>query len=287
MRELFMTDPSFADKYGPWALIAGGSEGTGKSFAALLAAQGIHLILVARNAEPLGETAAEIRGKFSVQVQTAALDLTAADLEHKVDSLCAGKDIGMLIYNAGATHGAGFFLDQPLDRAMNLVRLNCIGPVTLIHKLGNRMKQRGRGGIILMSSMSGLAGGGFVAAYGATKSFEITLAEALWFELGTVGVDVLGLIGGATRTPAMARSGAKFGSAGEQSSSGPNIVPMESDEVASEALAQLGKGPVWVAGENNRQSAKWLRGAPREQLVPAMSAAAAQIYGLPLPRFRS
>jgi len=281
-----MTDPSFADKYGPWALIAGGSEGIGKSFATLLAGQGIHLILVARNAEPLGATAAEIREKFSVQVQTAALDLTAADLERKVDALCAGKDVGMLIYNAGATHGVGFFLDQPLDRAMNLVRLNCVGPITLIHELGNRMKQRGRGGIILMSSMSGLAGGGFVATYGATKSFEITLAEALWFELGTVGVDVLGLIAGATLTPAMARSGARFDAPGEQSSAGPNIMPMQSDDVASEALAQLGKNPVWVAGENNRQSAKWLRSAPREQLVPAMSAAAARLYGLPLPRFR-
>jgi len=282
-----MSEQSFAAKYGPWALVAGGSEGIGKSFAALLAAQGIHLILVARNAESLGETAAEIRGRFTVQVQTAALDLTAADLEQKIEALCAGKDIGMLIYNAGATHGVGFFLEQPVERAMNLVRLNCVGPVMLVHKLGNRMKQRGRGGIILMSSMSGLAGGGFVAAYGATKSFEITLAEALWFELGTVGVDMLGLIAGATLTPAMARSGAKFGSPGEQNSSGPNIVPMESDEVASEALAQLGKGPVWVAGEKNRQAAKWLRGAPREQIVPAMSAAAAQLYELPLPRFRS
>jgi short-subunit dehydrogenase len=169
---------------------------------------------------------------------------------------------------------------------MNLIRLNCIGPVTLVHKLGNRMKERGRGGIILMSSMSGLAGGGFVAAYGATKSFEITLAEALWFELGSVGVDVLGLIAGATLTPSMARSGARFGSAGEQGASGPNTIPMEPDEVASEGLAHLGKTPVWVAGEKNREAAKWLRAAPREQLVPAMSAAAARIYGLPMPRSR-
>ena len=280
-----MADASFAEKYGPWALIAGGSEGIGKSFAIELAAQGIHLVLVARNVAPLSETAEFIRGKFQVQVQTAALDLTAADLEHRVDALCAGKDVGMLIYNAGAVHGAGFFLDQPLARAMNLIRLNCVGPVTVVHKLGNRMKQRGRGGIILMSSMSGLAGGGFVAAYGATKSFEITLAEALWFELGISGVDVLGLIAGATLTPSMARSGAKFGSA-DQGATGPNTQPMEPDEVAREGLAQLGRTPVWVAGDRNREAAKWLRGAPREQIVPAMSAAAAKIYGLPLPHFR-
>lgn len=281
-----MTDSTFAHKYGPWAFIAGGSEGIGRSFAVELARQGVNLILVARSAGPLEEAASAIRGSHAVEVQTAVLDLTGADLDEQVDALCAGKDIGMLIYNAGAVHGAGFFLDQPLARALTLIRLNCIGPVTLVHKLGGAMKRRGRGGIILMSSMSGLAGGGFVAAYGATKSFDITFAEALWFELGTVGVDVLGLIAGATHTPSMVRSGARFGVPAEQSAGEPNTAPMEPDDVAREALAQLGKTPVWVAGEKNREAAKWLRSAPREELVPSMTAAAARIFGMPVPEFR-
>jgi short-subunit dehydrogenase len=281
-----MVDSSFAGQYGPWALIAGGSEGIGRSFALELASRGVNLILVARSAAPLEEAASIIRGKYAVDVQTAVLDLTGEDLAQRLEALCAGKDIGMLVYNAGAVHGAGFFLDQPLARAMTLIRLNCIGPVTLVHTLGGKMKQRGRGGIILMSSMSGLAGGGFVAAYGATKSFEITLAEALWFELGTAGVDMLGLVAGATLTPSMARSGAKFGTPGEQSSSEPNTVPMDPDDVAREALSQLGRTPVWIAGEKNREAAKWLRSAPREELVPAMTAAAARIYGLPVPPLR-
>jgi short-subunit dehydrogenase len=272
----------FADRYGPWALIAGGSEGIGRCFAELLAAQGIHLLLVARNAGPLEAAASELQKQFGVQVQTAALDLTGEDLAARVETLCEGKDVGLLIYNAGATHGAGMFLDQPIDRALKLVRLNCVGPLRLAHTLGGRMKQRGRGGVILMSSMSGLAGGGFVAAYGATKSFMITLSEALWYEFGSVGVDVLGLIAGATETPAMTRSGARFGDPNAQTS-GPNIVPMQPIDVAREALEHLGKGPVWVAGEKNREVSQWLRQAPREQLVPAMSAAAAQLYGLTLP----
>ena len=280
-----MPEPSFAHTYGPWALIAGGSEGIGRSFARELAARGLNLVLVARNVAPLEEAASLIRSEFPVQVETAVLDLTGADLEERVDALCAGKDIGMLVYNAGAVHGAGFFLDQPLARAMTLIRLNCVGPVTLSHTLGRKMKARGRGGIILMSSMSGLAGGGFVAAYAATKSFDITLAEALWFELGTAGVHVLGLIAGATRTPSMARSGAMFGSPDESSPSAPNTAPMEPDDVVHEALAQLGKTPVWIAGERNREAANWLRSAPREELVPAMTAAAARIYGLQVPDF--
>ena len=91
-------DPEFARRYGPWAFIAGGSEGIGRSFAELLAAQGIHLLLVARNAAPLGSTAAELRAQFGVQVATAALDLTSTDVEARVDSLCAGKDVGLLVY---------------------------------------------------------------------------------------------------------------------------------------------------------------------------------------------
>ena len=59
--------------------------------------------------------------------------------------------------------------------------------------------------------MAGLAGGAFIAAYAASKAFEIVLAESLWYEFGTAGVDVLGLIAGATATPAMLRSGMKFG----------------------------------------------------------------------------
>jgi hypothetical protein len=60
---------------------------------------------------------------------------------------------------------------------------------------------------------------------------------------------------------------------------------MQSIDVAREALEHLGKDPVWVAGEKNRQAAQWLRTAPREQIIPAMSAAAAQLYGLELPKF--
>jgi short-subunit dehydrogenase len=280
-----MSDPDFAYRYGPWALIAGGSEGIGRSFAELLAGHGIHLLLVARNSPPLEATAADLRAQYGVQVQTAALDLTSTDLGARIESLCSGRDVGLLVYNAGATHGVGLFVDQPLGHAMNLVRLNCVGPLQLVHALGNRMKRRGRGGIVLMSSMSGLAGGGFVAAYGASKSFMITLAEALWYELGTVGVDVIGIIAGATDTPAMARSGARFGTPETQGPAGPNIVPMQPGDVAREALEHLGKGPVWVAGEKNRQAAQWLRQAPREQIIPAMSAAAAQLYGLEVPQF--
>jgi short-subunit dehydrogenase len=157
-------DPEFSRKYGPWALIAGGSEGIGRSFALQLAARGLHLILLARSRQPLDDAANEIRRRYPVEVIAASLDLTAADLDERIGALTVGRDVGLVIYNAGANHGAGLFLDQPLDQAMNLVRLNCVGPLVFAHRFGALMRSRGRGGMILMSSMAGLAGMGFCAA---------------------------------------------------------------------------------------------------------------------------
>ena len=179
-------------------------------------------------------------------------------------------------------------LDRPVDAALAMVRLNCAAPLVLSHALGVRMRARARGGVILVSSMAGLAGGALIAAYAASKAFEIALAESLWYEFGTAGVDVLGLIAGATSTPAMLRSGMKFGTADDdaaRATSGPatSTIAMEPDEVVREALENLGRGPVHIAGDANRHAASGLRSAPRDQVVAAMSVAVAEMYGIPLP----
>lgn len=281
-------EATFGHRYGPWALIAGGSEGIGRSFALQLAARGLHLILVARRQEPLQATAREVRERFGVQVSAHAEDLTAPDLEQRLDALVAGREIGMLVYNAGATHGAGLLLDKPLGDALALVRLNCLGPLTLVHVLGSRMRARGRGGIILMSSMSALAGGGYVATYAATKAFDRVLAEGLWWELGACGVDVLGLLAGATATPAMARSTVRYDrqgtAAGQDAMQKLSIVPMDPDDVAREALEHLGHGPIWIAGEKNRATAERLSRTPREEAIRLMSEASGKLHGLAPPR---
>lgn len=278
----------FKHKYGPWALIAGASEGIGRSFAEQLAALGINLLLVARRDAVLQETAQQIRSRYGVEIHTQALDLTSADLEQQLGRLVADYDIGLLIYNAGTTHGAGLFLDEPVSKALNLVRLNCIGPVLLAHTIGTQLRARRRGGIILLSSMSALAGTGYVATYAATKSFDMIFAEGLWAELRGYGVDVLGLVAGATQTPAMQRSGALFGdgdtpAAIASETPQPNIMAMHPDDVVREALAELGNGPILFPGEKNRAAAAAIRSAPRAAAVDAMSGAAAGMYGKPWP----
>jgi short-subunit dehydrogenase len=260
-------------QYGPWALIAGGSEGIGLCFAQQLAAVGINLVLLARRSEPLQAARQLLRDEYPIEVRTHSLDLTAADLEEQLASITKDLEIGLLIYNAGAVHGAGLFLDEPLERTHKLIGLNCTGPAIFTHHLGNAMRQRGRGGILLMSSLSGLTGGAYIAAYAATKAFDIVLAESLWAELAPCGVHVLGLVAGATDTPAMNSSGIKF-------EIGHAMDPMT---VAVEGLAQLPHGPLHIAGDDNRQGAAILRGENRRQSVALMSAGSAGLYGLPIP----
>jgi len=260
------------DQYGPWALIAGGSEGIGLAFARQLAAAGVNLLLLARREQPL-DAARRALADFPVTVRTHAMDLTAADMARQLAGITAGLEIGLAIYNAGAMHGAAHFLDAPLDKALQLVALNCTGPLTLVHQLARPMRERGRGGIILLSSGAGLAGGGYIAAYAATKAFDIVLAEGLWAELQPHGVHVLGLIAGATDTPAMASAGIDF-APGEA---------MDPEDVAREGLEQLPHGPVHAAGAQNRAAAAFMRGAERRQAVALMTAGSAALFGLPAP----
>jgi short-subunit dehydrogenase len=261
----------FRQRYGPWALVAGASDGIGEWYARAIAEEGVNVLLLARREAKLASLAADLRAGHGVQVRTLAADLTAADLDAKVEAATRDLEIGLLVYNAGAVHGASAFHDLPVEHALGLVALNCTGPVLLVHRLGAQMRARGRGGIVLMGSMISFAGSAWVATYSATKAFDRILAEGLWHELRPHGVDVLGAIAGATRTPSMLASSESFADY-------PGA--MEPEEVARGALAFLGRGPIWVAGDANRATAKALSPVPRIPVIDAMSAASASIYGL-------
>jgi len=266
-----MSDPAgFVERYGPWALVLGGSEGIGASFATQLADAGMNLVLVARRTGPLEQLASRLRD--SVEVRTASLDLTADDMGERLAELTTDLDIGLVVYNAGATHGIPAFLDGTAEDRLSLVRLNCVGPVRVAHHFGARLVARGRGGMVFVTSMSSVAGAARVVTYSATKAFDLVFAEGLWAELGPAGVDVLALVAGATHTPAMASSGARIGSE--------EFPGMDPDDVAREGLAHLGDGPTWVAGDTNRATYEMLRSLPRRDVVTAMSDATRSLNGL-------
>jgi short-subunit dehydrogenase len=118
--------------------------------------------------------------------------------------------------------------------------------VLLAHAFGGAMAGRGRGGIVLMSSLTAFQGTPLVASYGATKAFNLVLAEGLWGELRERGVDVLACCAGATLTPGYERA------TPPDSASGFAPKPQRPADVAREALDALGRRPLVITGRGNR-----------------------------------
>lgn len=229
-------------KYGPWALVAGGSEGVGAEFAQLLAEAGLNLVLVARGAEPLRHTAEHCR-RHGGEVRTVQADLSAPDACETIAAATSGLEVGLLILVAGANTHSHEFLDGDLTGFQRVIDLNVSTPLALLHHYGQAMRSRRRGGIVLLGSLAGYLGSVRQTVYGGVKAFTRIFAEGLWLELRDHGVDVLELVLGVTRTPAMERVGLNFDA--------PGIVVAEPADVAREGLAWLGRGPVHVVTGND------------------------------------
>ncbi len=225
-------------KYGPWAVIAGGSEGIGSAIARDIAKQGINSVLIARKPEALLAVETELRA-LGVEVRTLALDLTAPDMLSRIRAVTDDLEVGLLVYNAGASPRTGFFVDWPLEDVLKVIRLNVEGQAVLAHHFGQRMAARGRGGIVLMGSLAGVAGSPSVAAYSGAKAFSQMLGESIWWELKQRGVDVLHVVVGQTDTPAMARLGIVY----------PEGESVTGEAVAQHTLANLANGPILVMPE--------------------------------------
>jgi short-subunit dehydrogenase len=260
----------FAQQYGPWAVIAGGSEGVGASFALMLAARGVNLALVARKPEPLRELQDRVRQQFPVEVRIHSLDLTRDGLLDTVATVTSDIDVGLLIYNAGSAWQFSPFLDERLDDTLKMVQLGVVAPTMLVHHFAGRMRARGHGGVILVGSMAGYAGAPDEIAYSAGKAYSRMLAEGLWWELKPHNVHVLGLILGLTRTPAMARLGLAMDN--------PDFPPDEPDAVAEEGLAHLADGPLWHVG-GKEDGARQLASMARDQAVAFMAQGSKALHG--------
>lgn len=139
-------------KYGPWGVIAGGSDGIGIAFAHAMASAGINVVLVARRTATLEAAASQVRARHGVQVRTVALDLSAPEALAMLEKATAGLQTGLFVYNAGADDSTTAFLDKPLDAHLSMVRRNCAGVLEAAHRFGAPMVARGRGGLILVTS---------------------------------------------------------------------------------------------------------------------------------------
>ena len=270
-RELAPVDrAAFAERYGPRALVAGGATGIGAEYCRQIAATGIDLVILDRDAAGLDATASELRSApDAVDVVTAVVDLgqPAERLLDEVRSTVGDLEIGLLVANA-AWSPVGPFLDSELTALLAAIDINCRAPVVLVHELGARMAARQRGGIIVMSSLAAETGAANVALYSATKAFDLVLAEGLWYELRDRGVDVVAIRPGSTRTP---------GWQSTQPASGELKGVMEPADVVRDALAALGTTPSITAGAANRAAEAMFRSMARRDVIELMSGITSQL----------
>jgi len=235
-----MGSTNFKEKYGRYALVAGGSDGLGAAFAEAIARRGLDLILIARQKERLDATAARIREAYGVEVIAISADM--ADFENVRRSIDALEvSIGLLVYNA-AYAPIGLLENLGEDELKLTTDVNVKTPLLLVRHLSASMIQQKQGGIVLMSSLSGAVGCPNIAAYSATKAFNTILAESLWMELKPHGIDVIACCAGAVLTPGY-RQAAKTKTA-------PGA--LDADAVAEKTLRALGRGPKTIPGTINK-----------------------------------
>jgi len=247
------------EKYGPWAVIAGASEGTGAEYARQLAAVGINCLLVARRIEPLEELARELAAKYPVQVRVLSADLSATDAALRMKDAVADVEVGLYVSNAGADSTGMHFLDVPLERSHRLIHMNVTTVVDAVHAFAPAMKARGRGGIILMSSGAGLGGQPRLAMYSGTKAFELNFGESLWIELRKSGVNVLTVAAPAMDTPVL-----------REALAARNLTPQgvyDPKDVVKIALEHLPTGPTYVFPLGPHQNAEVLNEERRSRLL--------------------
>ncbi len=238
-------------RYGPWALVTGASSGIGRAMAQRLAAMGLNLVVVARSRETLETLSNDLRARHEVDVRVIAADLAHDDALDAIARATEGLDLGLLVAAAGFGT-SGRFVDAQFEREADVLAVNCRAVLGLSLDVARRLIARGRGGLVLMSSIVGFQGVPYSANYAATKAYIQSLAEALHAELGPLGVDVVASAPGPTNSGFAARANMRMGAT------------VQPDTVARETLAALGR---------------------RATVLPGMLSKALMFSLAPLPRF--
>ena len=241
---------AFLRRFGPWALVTGASSGIGAEFARQLADQGFNLVLVARRKQRLDDLAQRLNADTKSQIKVIAVDLTHPDFLQVILDETDSIEVNLLVNNAGFGL-AGKFIEHELGRELDLLNVNCRAPLLLSHVFARQMARRKRGGIIMVSSVSGYVATPFEASYAASKVYELFLAESLRYELRNDGIEVLALCPGSTDTEFHHLAGS------------PAVAAMAVKPVVHAALQKLGKKPITIPGWHNRLLVGLLKLTPR------------------------
>jgi short-subunit dehydrogenase len=270
---LLRNDMSLQQKYGQLALVAGASEGIGAAFATYLAASGINLIVVARRKEPLEQFAATLVDTYHVEVSCICCDLAQTTAASYIQEMVNDKEINILVYNAALSY-IGPFEKNSMEHHTSMAQANMITPMNLIQVLAEPMLAKQQGAIILMSSLAGFQGSGFLSVYAATKAFNRVLGESLWYEWKNKGVDVIACCAGATATPNFIKTKPE-----KKDFFAPKVQSPE--EVVNECFKQLGKKPSFVTGIGNKIASFIMQKLlPRKTAINIMGDTTRKMYRL-------
>ncbi len=231
-------------KYGNTALVAGASEGIGAAFATRLAAEGMDIVLIARRLEPLQQLADLLKNKYNINVRCITCDLSGTNATQQIEEELNGREISLMVYNAALSY-IGPFINNSAENHSQAAQVNMMTPLNMVQFYGEKMLARGKGAVVLMTSMAGFQGSGYLSVYAATKAFNMILAESLWYEWKTSGVDVIACCAGATATP-----GYKNTHPEKTGFLTPRV--LDPEEVADECFKKLGKQPSFITGRGNR-----------------------------------
>jgi len=219
-------------RFGPWALVTGGSSGIGKEFAQQIAASGINIVLVARREDLLKEVGVEFSKRYGVEHRVVVLDVSREDFIRQLASATDDLDIGLVVSNAG-TGNPGEFLKLDRQLLEETLRLNTMSHLDIAHYFGGKLAERRRGGLILVGAMGAENGIPCMANDGGAKAYVHSLGEALHYEFKPLGVYVTVLAAGVTNTAVL-----------EKFALDPKTMPMKPmsvEQCVSEGLSGLVK----------------------------------------------
>ena len=259
------------DKYGNTALVAGASEGLGAAYCHALAAQGLDIVMIARRKEPLELAAADISQKYGVKTYPIACDLADPNIISIIKQHIADLKVDILVYNAALSH-IGPFLNTDIEEHLKVTTVNIDTTMRLTHYFGGQMVARGNGAVILMASLAGFQGAGFLSTYASTKAFNRVFAESLWYEWKDKHVDVIACCAGATSTPNYINT-----KPDKLNFMAPKVQTPE--EVVNECFEKLGTVPSFVTGSGNKLASFFMANImTRKTAVTTMGDATRQMY---------
>jgi short-subunit dehydrogenase len=222
------------------ALITGASTGIGFEIAKLFAIENINLLIVSRDKQKLLKIKDEFENQYKIDVYTLATDLSSdSGVQNILDVVKSNSLIVNYLVNNAGFGDYGAFIERSIEKHREMVHLNILSLTELSYYYGKEMVKRGKGRILNVASLAGLQPDPNFAVYGATKSYVISLTEAIHKELENSGVTVTVLSPGATTSNFMER--AEMGNAKLYASG-----VMSSVDVAREGYNGMMKGKLHV-----------------------------------------